>query len=144
MAGKPELCVGAIVTHNGCLLLVQRGTEPGKGLWSVPGGRVEFGETMAEAVVREVAEETALAVAVTSVVGWVERLSPEYHFVIVDFAAALVGPDAPVAGDDAAAVTWVPIADVAQLPLVTGLLDFLRKHNVVAASDPSRPVDAFQ
>ena len=62
-------CVGAVVVHDGQLLLVRRGQEPGKGLWSVPGGRVEAGESLAEACVREVREETGLDVVAGEVVG---------------------------------------------------------------------------
>ena len=59
-AGRPELCVGAIAVEGGRLLLIRRGRGPAQGRWSVPGGRLERGETLAEAVVREVAEETGL------------------------------------------------------------------------------------
>jgi 8-oxo-dGTP diphosphatase len=135
---KPELCVGAVVIDNERLLVVQRGTEPGRGLWSIPGGRVEAGETMAAAVVREVAEETSLQVITTSMVGWVERISPGFHFVIVDFAATLCGPNVPVAGDDADDVRWASLRELEGLSLVPGLLDFLREHNVFGSNEPAR------
>ncbi len=138
----PEVAVGGIVLREGPdgrpadLLLVQRGRGPGVGRWSVPGGRVEPGERAADAVVREVAEETGLAVAVEGFVGWVERIDPTggWHHVILDFRArALDASAVPVAGDDAAAVRWWPLAELAGARLVDGLLDFLRDHGIAPA-----------
>jgi 8-oxo-dGTP diphosphatase len=125
---RPEVCVGAVVVADGRLLLVRRAHEPGAGEWSVPGGRVEAGETLADAVVREVAEETGLDVVCGDLLGWVERIGDAHHFVILDFACELVGEGAPVAGDDAAEAAWVPLPQVAGLPLVPGLLRFLEAH----------------
>ncbi len=100
------------------------------GEWSVPGGRVEFGESLAEAARREMAEETGLDVVVGDVIGWVERVSPEYHFVIVDFAVTVVGGTLR-AGDDAADARWVAVDDLSSLKLVEGLLSFLQEHHVI-------------
>ena len=130
---KPEVSVGAVVVEDGRLLLIQRGRPPGAGLWSVPGGRVEGGERMAEAVEREVAEETGLTVRCGPILGVVERIGEGWHFVIVDHLASVVGSARATAGDDAEAVRWVPLDAVAGLPLVDGLLDFLRHHGVVPA-----------
>ena len=127
---RPELCVGAVVVHEGHLLLVQRGRPPGVGLWSVPGGRVEPGETMAAAVVREIHEETGLRVEVGPLIGWVERISPEHHFVIFDFAATVIGETLLVAGDDAAAADWVALETLHTYELVPGLAEFLRDHTI--------------
>ena len=129
---RPELCVGAVVVQDDALLLVRRGRGPAGGQWAVPGGRVEAGETMAEAVVREVAEETGLPVVCEQLIGWVERLDADHHFVIFDFAATPLGPeDEPRAGDDAAEAAWVPLSDVAELDLVPGLAEFLAGHGVI-------------
>jgi len=128
---RPELCVGAILVESERLLLVRRGRPPAAGLWSVPGGRVEPGETMAAAVVREVLEETALEVVCGPLVGWVERIGPGHHFVIFDFEVTLLGADTPRAGDDAAEVAWVPLDEVENLPLVDGLAEFLAEHDVI-------------
>jgi ADP-ribose pyrophosphatase YjhB (NUDIX family) len=129
---RPELCVGAVVLRGQELLLVRRARGPGFGRWSLPGGRVEVGETLAEAVVREVAEETGLEVVCGEALGWVERISDRDHFVIIDFRAVPTAPGAPLtAGDDAAEVAWVPLDEVTGMDLVDGLAEFLADHGVV-------------
>jgi ADP-ribose pyrophosphatase YjhB (NUDIX family) len=121
------------VVQDDCLLLVRRGRGPAAGEWSVPGGRVETGETLAEAVVREVAEETGLDVVCDELVGWVERIGSDHHFVIFDFRATPLGPadTEPSAGDDAAEVAWVPLTELSELRLVDGLAEFLAAHGVI-------------
>ncbi len=126
---RPELCVGAIARRDDELLLVRRGTDPGRGLWSVPGGRVEAGETLAEAVVRELREETGLQGTCGAFVGWVERIGIDYHFVILDFEVEVAGD--PIAGDDAAEARWVAISSLDDHALVDGLADFLRDRGVL-------------
>jgi len=128
---NPTVAVGAIVVVGERLLLVRRGRQPASGRWSVPGGRVEGGETLAEAVVRELAEETGLEGVCGELVGWVERIDDDHHFVILDFAVTLLDDREPVAGDDAAEVAWVPLGDVAEQALVDGLAEFLHQHGVI-------------
>jgi mutator protein MutT len=129
---RPEVAVGAVALHDGALLLVRRGRGPAAGEWSVPGGRVEAGETLAAAVVREVLEETGLEAVVDGFLGWVERIGAQHHFVILDFAVTVLDPtEPPVAGDDAAEAAWVPLADLADVRLVDGLYDFLRDAGVL-------------
>ena len=127
----PELAVGAVCTNADALLLIRRGRGPAAGEWSVPGGRVEWGETAHEAVVRETYEETGLEVVVNRFLGWVERIDDPYHYVILDFAVTVLDPtQSPRAGDDAAEAGWVPFGDVADLNLVDGLYEFLRDQEV--------------
>jgi ADP-ribose pyrophosphatase YjhB (NUDIX family) len=128
---RPEVAVGAVAVRDDALLLVRRGRGPAAGEWSVPGGRVEPGETLHAAVVRELLEETGLEVVVDRFLGWVERIGVDFHFVILDFAVTVLGDTPPVAGDDAAEVMWVPLGDVTELRLVDGLCDFLRDTGVV-------------
>ncbi|MEZ5279930.1 MAG: NUDIX hydrolase [Acidimicrobiales bacterium] len=131
MNPSPTLGVGGIAVHRGRVLLVQRGKDPGRGLWAFPGGKVEVGETMAEAVVRELAEETGLAVRCGPLRGWVERVGPGYHFVILDFDVEVVGTIEPVPGDDAADAGWFSAADLTNLPLVAGMFEFMAEHGVL-------------
>ncbi|GAC1588273.1 MAG: hypothetical protein NVS3B21_03870 [Acidimicrobiales bacterium] len=92
---------------------------------------MERGETLAEAVVRELWEETHVAGVCGELLGWVERISDEEHYVILDFAVIPLEDDDPVAGDDAAEVSWVPLGAVADLDLVEGLAEFLADQGVI-------------
>jgi len=125
-------CVGAIVVDAaGRLLLVRRAHDPGAGLWSVPGGRVEVGEDDATAVVREVREETGLEVAVGRHVGTVERDGPEgVVFVINDYLCTATGGSLE-AGDDAAEAVWAATETVRSLPTVPLLLETLEEWRVL-------------
>jgi len=134
-ASPPDevLCVGGIVTDtSGRLLLIRRAHPPEAGRWSLPGGRVEPGETVSEAAAREVAEETGLDVEVGDEVGRVRRPAPDGRvFVIHDFRCRPRDPAAtPRAGDDAADARWVDAAAYETLDdageLVTGLTAALR------------------
>lgn len=125
----PEVAVGAVVVHDGRLLLVRRGRGAAAGRWSLPGGRVRFAEPLRAAVARELREETGLDVEVGELAGWVERTGTEpaaYHYVILDFFARPREPHpVPRAGDDAADARWVPIPELDSYDLVEGLLEFL-------------------
>ena len=127
----PEVCVGAIVVDEDDLLLIRRGRGPAQGEWSIPGGRVQPGELLAEAVVRELLEETGLEGICEDLVGWAERIGPDHHFVILDFRVTLLERATPTAGDDAAEAAWVPLVDVAELALVEGLAEFLHDHGIL-------------
>lgn len=127
----PQVCVGAVAVDDDRLLLVRRGHGPAAGVWSIPGGRVEPGETLAEAVLRELAEETGLDGVCDELVGWVERIDDDHHYVILDFRVSVLEPADPVAGSDAAEATWVPLADVADLALTEGLAEFLHEHGIL-------------
>lgn len=92
MGERPQLAVSAVIFHNGQVLLVRRAREPGRGLYSVPGGRVEHGETLHEAVAREVREETALSIGIAGFAGWREVLPDPAagragHYLVISFAA---------------------------------------------------------
>ncbi|MBU4564743.1 MAG: NUDIX hydrolase [Desulfarculus sp.] len=107
----PVVGVGGIVLAGDQVLLVKRGAEPSKGIWSIPGGAVEVGESLAQACAREVLEETALQVSVGPMVEVIERIlrdptgRVEYHYVLIDFLC-FCQPLEPRAGDDAAAAVW--------------------------------------
>jgi mutator protein MutT len=129
---RPELCVGAIVIDDDRLLLIRRGHGPADGEWSVPGGRVEWGETLAEAVVRELLEETGISGVCGELVGWVERIDEGFHYVILDFRVIALDPTEPVAGDDAREAAWVSLGEVASLRLVEGLAEFLHDNGILS------------
>ena len=126
-------CVGAVVLDaRGRLLLIRRGNEPGRGLWSVPGGRVEAGESVSAAVEREVREETGLAVRAGAEVGRVRVPGPGVVYDVVDLACTQLDPDAtPVAGDDADAVTFADAAELERLSCTPRLLETLRGWGVL-------------
>lgn len=131
MTDRPEVCVGGVVVLDGCLLMIRRGHGPAAGQWSVPGGRVEARELLAEAVVREVGEETGLEVVCGPLLGWVERLGDDHHFVILDFEATALTDGPLQAGDDAAEARWVPLDEIIDLDLVDGLAEFLHDQGVI-------------
>ena len=123
----PAVAVGALVFDgDGRVLLVERGNPPGAGLWSVPGGRLETGETLAQAVAREVREETGLVVEVGALACVVERITEGYHFVILDYHARVIG-GALAAGGDARAARFVAADELATLPITDGLVDVIAR-----------------
>lgn len=156
-AGAPgvvEVAVGAVVTRRSGeagatgvdeLLLVRRGRGTAVGEWSLPGGRVNFGEGLEAAVTREVKEETDLDVSVGRFLGWVERMGAgpgAYHYVILDFEATPRDPAAPLrAGDDAAAAAWVGVDRLGDLRLVAGLADFLARTGAIPSGAVPAGID---
>ena len=107
------------------LLLVERGNPPHRGRWSLPGGRVEWGETMADAAARELLEETGLDAAVGEIAGVVERIGEGFHYLIVDLWAELADDAVPVAGGDAADARLVGLDELPGYLLSPGLAGFL-------------------
>lgn len=111
----PLLGVGAVVVQEGRVLLVQRGREPLKGQWSLPGGLLEVGESLEAGVIREVEEETGLRVQPVQLIELLDRIHREgdrvrYHYVIADYLCRVTGGDLHAASD-AAAVRWVERAE---------------------------------
>jgi len=124
--------VGGIVIREDSVLLVERGREPQKGFWSLPGGVVETGETLADAVRREVREETGLLVEPVAVVEIFERIlrdaegRVEYHYVLVDYVCTVAGGRLAPA-DDASRVGWFARGDLGSLRLTEGSLPVIEK-----------------
>jgi 8-oxo-dGTP diphosphatase len=125
--GEHIPCVGALTyDSDGRLLLIRRGNDPGRGLWSLPGGRVEPGEDDAAALVREMAEETGLVVRPGPLVGRVQR-GP---YSIADYRCTIVGGELR-AGDDALDAQWCDAVALAALPLVRQLLETLTEWDAL-------------
>lgn len=142
-------CVGAVIKdEQGRLLLIKRGHEPGAGLWSLPGGRIEPGETDAEALVREMREETGLEVQAGPLLGSVRRPAQDGPAAagqegpaaaggqespvldIRDYAATVTGGTlAP--GDDAADARWVAVSELPWMPITEGLVEALTSWGVL-------------
>jgi ADP-ribose pyrophosphatase YjhB (NUDIX family) len=120
---RPELAVSAAIFRDGKVLLVRRARPPGKGLHSLPGGRVEFGETLAEALQREVAEETGLTIRVIGLAGWREVLPTkpaEGHYIVMSFAACWIAGEA-ILNDELDAFAWAAPKPPSELRLTEGL-----------------------
>jgi ADP-ribose pyrophosphatase YjhB (NUDIX family) len=125
-------CAGGIVVDDtGRLLLVRRGRAPGRGLWSVPGGKCLPGEPPAVACVREVAEETGLDVVVQRRAGRVERSAPDGGIFVIDDFVCSVSGGALHPGDDADDARWVDAQQLAGLPMVPLLVETLREWRLL-------------
>jgi 8-oxo-dGTP diphosphatase len=134
----PIVAVGAFLFDaQGRVLLIERAKDPGKGLWTVPGGRLEPRETLAQAVAREVREETGLVAEVGPLVCVFERMADDYHFVILDYVARPIGGEL-CAGSDAKAARWVADDELATLALTDGLVEVLARAHGTHATWVSR------
>lgn len=136
MSKHPLPAVGAIIRQGDAVLLVRRGTPPNQGQWSVPGGSIEWGETIEAAVRREVREETGLTVAVGALAGISEVIAgdngtPAFHYVVLDYFAEIVA-GTPHAASDAAEVAWIPLSALSTLDVTPGLLAFFAKLRLIA------------
>jgi 8-oxo-dGTP diphosphatase len=121
---RPIVGVGVAVVDDGRILLVQRGSDPGRGLWAVPGGKVRRGEPMKEAARREVLEETGLDVEVGDSVWVGEVIEDGHHIVLIDFSGSVVGGELEAA-DDADDARWIPLEEATSYPLTPTMYDLL-------------------
>jgi 8-oxo-dGTP diphosphatase len=125
-------CVGVVVRDgSGRILVVRRARPPSEGLWSIPGGRVEPGETLAEAARREVREETGLDVDVQEILGHVDIPHGDIVYDVADFAATVSGNVPPLAaGDDARDARWVTAGELRDLSTTPQLIPTLARWGV--------------
>jgi 8-oxo-dGTP diphosphatase len=121
---KPRVGVGVVLIDDDRILLIQRGREPQRGMWAVPGGKVRHGEPMRTAAKREVLEETGLEVEVEDAIWVGEVIEGDHHLVIIDFAGSLVGGDLRAA-DDADDARWVPLDEAKDYPLTPTMYDLI-------------------
>ena len=133
---QPVVGVGGVVISGDRALLIRRGSEPLKGAWSIPGGRLELGETITEGVVRELREETGLDVCVLGLIEVFERIfrdeaafasaTPRYHFVILDYLCEVVSGE-PRAGSDVTELAWAREEEIGQYRLTPTATRVLRQ-----------------
>ena len=129
---RPMVGVGAILFRRDRILMAQRGKEPLKGWWSLPGGALEIGESLHQGVCREVREETGLEVEPVRMFEIFERIirddagTPEYHYVLIDYVCRVTGGSL-FPGDDVCAVEWVRRQDLASLQITEGTLAVIER-----------------
>jgi 8-oxo-dGTP diphosphatase len=129
---RPLVGVGAIILDGDRIVMAQRGKEPLKGWWSLPGGLLELGEALADGVRREVREETGLEIEPLGVLEVFERIMrdaagvPEYHYVLIDYVCRVSGGTL-CAGDDVCRAEWVRRGDLGTLQITEGTLAVIEK-----------------
>ena len=127
----PRVGVGAIIIYEGKILLVERGGEPSRGLWAIPGGTLKLGEKLQECAAREILEETGITIRVGDCIYVFDFFQHDeggkikFHFVIVDFAAEYVAGELK-ASDDAADARWLAPEELSSLPVAKPTLAALR------------------
>ena len=130
---RPQIAVGAVVIRENEILLVKRGHPPGEGLWAIPGGRVELGETLQEAAEREIREETGVVIRAKEpvyafdVIECDARKCIRFHYVIVDLLADYISGE-PNPGSDACDARWIAHPELDELPLSTNTRKFLKEE----------------
>lgn len=136
---RPMVGVGAVIWRDGAVLLERRGQPPLQGSWALPGGLVDVGERLEQAVAREVREECSIEITVRSLLGVFEPIVRDddgrvrYHYVVIDYLAMYTSGEITI-GDDAAELRWVPIEDVGGYALLPETRDMIeRARQAVAA-----------
>lgn len=134
---RPRVSVGLVVWRGEEVLLIKRGRPPYEGMWSIPGGSVEFGETLLEAGLREVSEETGVTAEIAGLIGVFEAIGEDSHYVMIDYAARWMDGE-PVAGDDAADAAFFGYEDALALLSWDMTRDALRRsREVLAGQNPA-------
>ena len=145
----PVVGVGAVIVKDGKAVIIKRANEPYKGQWSIPGGRVELGEALRDAVRREMREETGLDVRVGPMIDVFERIQHDeqssgavrYHFVIIDYLCSCAGGDL-CAGDDAADAKWVTSEELERYDIRQTAVAVIRKGLAMADSEGANDGEA--
>ena len=143
---RPIVGVGAVIVARDRAVVVRRAAEPLAGVWSIPGGVLELGETLRDGVAREALEETGLTVAVHDVLGVFDRILPDrdgrtqFHYVLIDFLCTRISGELR-AGADAAEARWLTAAELDTFPLSDGAAAVIRKA-FLALSERNQSLDA--
>jgi 8-oxo-dGTP diphosphatase len=146
---RPVVAVGVLLLDGDRVLLVQRGKPPAVGRWTVPGGKVELGETLEEAALRELSEETGMSATLGPVVEILDRVIRDdagaiaYHYVILDFIGTKPVGD-PVAASDSQDARWVRFDELASYPLTDGLKAVIDRARAMQSSAAPGPVRATE
>ncbi|WP_442498521.1 NUDIX hydrolase [Methylobacter sp. sgz302048] len=134
----PAIGVGGIIfNRQNQVLLIKRNQPPAMGLWSIPGGKLEAGESLTEACKREIKEETGLETDIKNIVAVVERRIENFHYVIIDYLALLIDEEqaVPIAQSDIADAKWVNLENLADYELVEGLAEIVRRTFCIYKED---------
>jgi ADP-ribose pyrophosphatase YjhB (NUDIX family) len=137
---RPLVGVGAVIFRGEQILLVQRGKEPSKGIWTIPGGMVELGETVREAILREVEEETCLSVEVLGVADVIDAIRTDgdgrirTHYVLIDFVTRHLSGEA-VAATDVDGVKWIHPSSLHEYEPTERLVEVVEKAWLIAHPD---------
>jgi ADP-ribose pyrophosphatase len=132
---RPIVGVGVLVQREDMFLIVKRGSEPDKGLWSIPGGIVELGEKVTERAVLEVKEETCIDVELKKLIGVIDKIvldeegKTKYHFIIIDYLAELIRGEVN-SQDDALDAKWVTACELKRFELTPTFVDLLKSLNI--------------
>jgi ADP-ribose pyrophosphatase len=131
----PQVGVGILIQDEDKYLLIKRAAEPDAGLWTIPGGIVELGETAKDAAVREVYEETGLEIVILDLLDVVDKIITDdsnrikYHFIIVDYLAKVYGGQLNPSSD-ATDARWVAVSDISKYQLSPTLLKLLKEKGL--------------
>ena len=123
---RPLVAVGCVIVQGNRVLLVRRKKPPNQGLLAIPGGKVEYGETLEQAVIREALEETGLLVVPKKVMAIVDLIREGFHYVIVDFLCELKG-GVPKAGSDASEIVWVGKNELMRMGMSPSTYEMLKR-----------------
>jgi len=126
----PQIAVGALVFRNGRVLLVKRKYNPAAGLWAIPGGRVQFGETLKDAAERELLEETSVQIKAGEPIYTFEYIN-SFHYVIIDLEAEYISGE-PTPADDALDARWIRPDELAKLEVTSSTIQLLKRKNFIS------------
>lgn len=124
---RPTVAVGCLIVSDNKVLLVKRKNPPNEGLWAIPGGKVEYGETIEDALKREIKEETGLEISVGELISIVQIIAEGYHYVILDFECKPVGGILSAASD-AAAAEYIPFNKLKEIKTTRTTYEMLERY----------------